>query len=228
MMRLGAFALVLAAAGAAQAEPGGTSGVSSPTVTRGDSKLEFRAAAFEGDALDGAWGYRAQASHAFTDWWRPTLVLRASQPDGESAELTSVGLENVFDFTPTRDWPVHLGAQFEYKLGLNRADDKVELKLLAERRRGPFAARLNLIAERAVDGDSDAWTHAYAGRAMWRASDAVSLGFEAFGEPDASAHYVGPRAGMRIGQTTLSLAYLVGIDDAQADGQFRLALEFEP
>jgi hypothetical protein len=227
-MRAGAVALALAAAGTAQAEPGGTSGVSSPTVTRGDSKVEFRAATFDGGALEGDWGYRAQASYTFTDWWRPTLVLRASQPDGESAELRSIGLENVFDFTPTRDWPVHLGAQVEYKVGLNGADDGVEFKLLAERRRGPLTARLNLIAERAVDGESDAWTHEYAARAMWRTSDAVSFGLEAFGEPEADTHYVGPRAAVRLGQAIVSLAYLAGVDDARAHGQLRLALEIEP
>lgn len=229
-MRLSPAALAgaLMAAGAASAEPGGTSGVSSPAVSRGDAKVEFRTVAFQGDALDGDWSHRANASYTFTDWWRPTLVLRASQPDGESAELTSVGIENVVDFTATREWPVHFGAQFEYKFGLDDRDDEIELKLLAQRRSGPLDTRLNLIAERAVGGDSDGWTHEYAARFMWGATDSASLGFEAFGEPEARAHYAGPRGALRIGQATVSLAYLAGVDDAQADGQIRLAIEFEP
>lgn len=214
---------------AAYAEPGGTSGVSSPVVTQGAAKVEFRTTAWSGGALDGDWSHRASASYAFTDWWRPSLVLRASQPDGSGAELRSVGLENVFYYTPSSDWPVQIGAQGEYKFGVNGAEDEVEFKLLAERRDGPLNARLNLVGERAAGaGAADEWTHEYALRAMWRASQRLSLGVEAFGEPEAQAHYVGPRASFAIGDVSLSAAYLAGIDDAHADGQLRLALELTP
>lgn len=224
-----AAACAIAVAGSASAEPGGTSGVTSPVVTQGASRVEFRTTAWRGEALDGDWAHRAQVSHAFTDWWRPTLVLRASQPDGENAELRSVGLENVFFYTPSRDWPVQVGAQAEYKLGLNGADDEVELKLLAERRDGPLSMRLNLNGSRDVGaGVSDEWEHIYAARAMWRVSEQWQVGVEGFGQPEAQAHYWGPRAGLTIGGATVSLAYLAGLDDAQADGQFRLALEITP
>ncbi len=230
-MRLAALAVASAVTGAtfAYAEPGGTSGVSGPSVSQGDFEIEFRTATFTGDALDGDWAHRAQVSYAFTDWWRPTLIVRASQPHNGSAEIRSVGIENVFDYTPSRDWPVHLGGQFEYKFGVNGADDGVVLKLLAERRRGPFSARLNLIGEHAVGaGASDEREHAYAARVAWRASDHIVLGVEGFGEPEARAHYLGPRVGLSFGGTTLSFAYLAGFEDAQANGQFRLGLEFEP
>ncbi len=230
-MRLNLFALTcaIAGAGAVYAEPGGTSGVTSPVVTRGVSKIEFRTAAFNGDALHGAWAHRAQASYSFTDWWRPTLVFRASQPDGEDAELRSIGLENVFFYTPSREWPVQLGGQFEYKFGVNGASDEVEIKFLAERREGPLAMRLNLNGSRDVgDGSSDEWEHVYTARATWRVSEAWQLGVEGFGEPEAGAHYWGPRAGLTLGDASISLAYLAGFDAAQADGQFRLALEVTP
>jgi hypothetical protein len=219
----------IAGAAAAHAEPGGTTGVSSPAVTQGASKIEFRTTAWRGGALDGDWSHRASASYAFTDWWRPTLVLRASQPDGSGAELRSVGFENVFYYTPSRDWPVQIGAQGEYKFDVNGAEDEVEFKFLAERRDGPLNARLNLIGARAVgSGASDEWTHEIALRAMWRTSERFSLGFEAFSEPEAQAHYLGPRASLAIGDVSLSAGYLAGIDDARADGQLRLALEITP
>ncbi len=223
------FASSIAAATAAYGEPGGASGVSSPVVTQGASKIEFRTTAWRGGALDGDWSHRGSASYAFTDWWRPNLVLRASQPDGAGAELRSIGFENVFYYTPSRDWPVQIGAQGEYKFGVNGAEDEFELKFLAERRDGPLNARLNLIGERAVGADAaDEWTHEYALRAMWRTSERLSLGFEAFGEPEAQTHYGGPRASFSIGDVSFSAAYLAGIDDARADGQLRLALEITP
>jgi hypothetical protein len=154
-----------------------------------------------------------------------TLIARASQPDGDDPELRSIGLENRIDFTGTRDWPVHFGAQAEYKWGVIGADDEVELKLLLEHQSGPFSARLNLITSRDMTDDAD-WEQAYAARLWWRTNDAVSLGVEAYGELDADAHAAGPRATFGVGQATLGLSYLVGLDEAQADNQFRLTLEW--
>lgn len=221
------LALACAFAGSAYAEPGGVSSVSGPTVREGETRLEARTAAYDGGALDGAWAHRAQIGHSFTDWWQATLIARASQPDDDDAEVRSIGLENRIDFTGTRDWPVHFGAQGEYKFGVNGADDEVELKLLAEHTSGPLSARLNLIAERAMS-DGAHWENGYAARFMWRTSDTISLGLEAFGEIDADAHAVGPRATLRVGDATLGLGYLVGMDEAQADSQVRLGIEWSP
>ncbi len=221
------LALACAFAGAAHAEPGGVSSVSGPTVRDGETKIEARTAAYDGGALDGAWAHRAQIGHSFTDFWQATLIARASQPDGDDAEVRSIGLENRVDFTGTREWPVHFGAQAEYKFGLNGAEDEVEFKLIAEHVSGPFSARLNLITERAMSDGAD-WGNGYAARFMWRTGETVALGLEAFGEIDADAHAVGPRATFRIGEATLGLGYLVGLDEAGADSQVRLGIEWSP
>lgn len=212
----------------AHAEPGGTSTVYGPTVERGESELEYRGAIFNGGALDGAVLHRAEAGYAFTDWWRPALVVQATDMPAGSAELTSVALENVFDFTATRHWPVYFGGYAEYSFGQNGRDDAIELKLLAERRAGPWTTRLNLIAERHVGGGaSNEWEYGYAARAMWRANERWALSVEGFGEPEADAHYWGPRASFRFGEVSIAAGYLAGFDDAQADGQVRLTLELE-
>jgi hypothetical protein len=221
------LALACAFAGVAHAEPGGVSGVSGPTVRDGETKIEARTVAYDGGGLNGAWAHRAQIGHSFTDWYQATLIARASQPDGDDAEVRSIGIENRIDFTGTRDWPVHFGAQAEYKFGLNDADDEVELKLLAEHVSGPFSARLNLISARAMSDGAD-WESGYAARFMWRTNETFSLGLEAYGEIDADAHAIGPRATVRIGEATLGLSYLVGLDEAQADSQFRLGVEWSP
>jgi hypothetical protein len=219
--------LCLCAANAAHAEPGGVSGVSGPSFTEGETRFELRTAYFDGGALDDSWNHRAIVSHGVTDWWRPALNFRASQPAGESAELTSIAIENVFDFTATREWPVHFGLLAEYKFGVHGADDVIDLKLLGEAQSGALTARFNLIASAQIHDGAD-WAPAYAARGMWRASREVSLGLEAYGEPDVNAHYVGPRATLRLADATLALGYLAGFDDARADGQVRLGLEFAP
>lgn len=230
-MRVRVSALALACAAfplIAHAEPGGTSGVSSPAVSEGSLKLEWRSTFWDGGDIDGNWSHRGQIGYGVTDWWRAQLNLRASQPDGENAELRSIGLENAFEFTATNAWPVQFGGQVEYKSGLNGAEDSVELKLLAERRAGPLSIRFNIAAERDVSGDSEEWEHIYSTRIMWRASEVWQFGLEGFSEPEADAHYLGPRAGLTFGHSTLSLGYLAGIDDAAADAQIRVSLEWSP
>jgi len=227
-MKARLFALAaLAAAGSAHAEPGGTSNVYGPSVQRGESELEYRAAYFDGGDLGGTQRHRAEAGYALTDWWRPALVLKAADASGASTELTAVAIENVFEFTATRSWPMHFGGYVEYAFGQNGRDDTLELKLLAERQQGPLTLRLNLIAERPIGGASDEWEHAYAARAMWRTSERWAFGFEGFGEPKAQAHYWGPRASARFGDASIALGYLAGFDEASADGQLRVTLELD-
>lgn len=231
-MRVSILALAgaLGAAGAAYAEPGGVSGVSSAVVSPGGLKIEGRSALFNGDAMDGDWAHRAQIGYSFNDWWRSTVIARAALPDDGDFDLRTVGFEQVFEFTPSADWPVQLGFLAEYKVGVDEVRDAAEFKLLMERRAGPMTARLNLIAERQVGDDaSDEWEHAYATRVMWRTSEQLQLGFEGFGELDVNAHAWGPRVAWDLGQVTLAGAYLAALgDDAESDGQIRLAVEIEP
>ncbi|MGD9967661.1 MAG: hypothetical protein AB7T59_14155 [Hyphomonadaceae bacterium] len=225
--RIGA-ASIAAFAGAAHAEPGGTSDVYGPGVERGEAEFEYRGALFTGDVLDGAAAHRLEAGYAITDWWRPALAIQAVDPPGQSAELTAIAIENVFDFKATQSWPVHLGGYFEYTFGQNGADDAIEFKLLSERQDGALTSRINLIAERDVgDGVSHEWEYGYAARFMWRASDRWAFGVEGFGEPEAHAHYWGPRLSLGVGESSLALGYLAGFDEAEADGQFRVAFEIE-
>jgi hypothetical protein len=210
----------------AYAEPGGTSNVYGPGVTRGESELEVRSAALHGGAMDGIALYRAEAGYGITDWWRPALALKAVEAPNAAADLTAIAIETVFDFTGTRTWPVHFGGYAEYAFGQNGRADNIEFKLLAERQQGALTARLNLGVERTLGGGaSDAWEQAYAARISWRASERLSLGVEGFGE--GNAHYWGPRAEWKLGAASLAFGYLAGANDAAADGQYRFALEVE-
>jgi hypothetical protein len=221
-------ASALACIGVAHAEPGGTSNVYGPGVERGEIEFEYRGAAFFGGALDDTAAHRFEVGYAFTDWWRPALVVQVVDPIGAGGEVSAIAIENVFDFKATETWPIHLGGYFEYTSGQNGADDAIEFKLLGERRDGPLTSRFNLIVERDLgDGASDDWEYGYAARFMWTASDTWSLGAEGFGEPEANAHYWGPRVSLGVGEFSLALSYLAGMDDASADGQLRVAFEIE-
>lgn len=221
-------AAVLACAGVAHAEPGGASTVYGPSVTQGEAEFEYRGALFSGGTLDGAAAHRFEAGYAFTDWWRPALVVQGQDFPGSGAELTSIAIENVFDFKATESWPLHLGGYLEYSFAQNGGDDAVEIKLLGERHDGALTSRINLVAERDVgDGASDDWEYGYAAHFMWGASERWAFGVEGFGEPEASSHYWGPRVSFGFGETSLALGYLAGLDEAEADGQFRVAFEIE-
>jgi hypothetical protein len=234
-----AFATVLSPV-CAWAEPGLAAEVYGPGVSEGETELELRSGILNGGAADGEWQTKVEVSHAFTDWWR-TGVVAEWEYEGASAAFTAISIENVFDFTGTRDWPVHLGGYLEYESKQDGADE-IELKLLMQRTRGAVDLRLNLIGERHVGaGASNDWEFGYATQAGYSLNDDFEVGVQGFGDVGTDgefgnlggqAHYWGPFAQFEIGhvgrgEVELQLGYLAGIGEAAADGQFRLKLEYE-
>src|SRR5262245_32374237 len=228
------------APGLAAAEPGLAGEVYGAGVSQGETEFEFRSGILDGGDADGDWQIKAEAAHAFTDWWRPGLVAEWEHEGGES-EFTAFAIENVFDFTATRDWPVHFGGYVEYEF-TQEGPDAVELKLLTQRERGPLDLRLNLISERQVgSGASDEWEFGYAAQAGYALNDDFELGVQGFGDAGTDdnfgefgdqAHYWGPFAQFEVGdlgggEVELQLGYLAGFGEAEGDGQFRLKLEYE-
>ena len=238
---LAALAALAGAPAIASAEPGLGGEVYGATVTRGETEIEARYAYLTGGEADGEWNVVGELAHAFTDWWRPAVLFELDHEAGENSDLEAVAFENVFDFSATRDWPVHLGGYLEYEFNTRGETDAVELKLLAERERGPIRLRFNAIAERALGGSSaNDWEYGYAAQAMWAVKDDFRLGVEGYGDAGADSdfdlddhgHYWGPVAQFEAfetqnGELELTLGYLAGFDEAEADGQLRLALEWE-
>lgn len=221
--------------GAAWAEPGMASEVYGPGVERGEGEFELRSGMLDGGAEDGDWKLKAEFSHGVTDWWRPGLIAGWASQGGDT-DFTGFAVENVFDFTATRDWPVHLGGYVEYHWAQDGADE-VELKLLLRRQQGPLELTANLIAERHVGGGAgDDWEYGYAAEGALAVGD-IELGIQGFGDfggdgLDAYGHYWGPFGELELGdigegEVGLQLGYLFGSGDAVADGQFRLKLEYE-
>jgi hypothetical protein len=200
--------------------------VSAPNVTRGLLEYETRAATYFGGALDGGWAHRAQASYGVSDRVRTTLIVTAADAPGEAGMLRGVAVEALVALSPARA-PVDLAAQAQYRIGLNGADDRIELKAIAGGDAGALNLRINFVAERPVgDSVADDWAHGYAAHALWRASQRMRIGVEAFGEFDEDAHALGPRIAVEFGELTFAAAYLAGLGEAEADGQVRLSLEY--
>ena len=221
------------------AEPGLAGEVYSPAVSEGETEIELRAGILDGGDADGEWQTKLEVAHAVTEWWRPALVAEWEY-EGEDAEFTAFAIENVFDFTGTRAWPVHFGGYVEYEWAED-GPDELELKLLMQRLDGPVDLRLNLIGTRVFgDGPEDIWEFGYAAEASYAINDEFRIGLQGFGDAgtdddfglDDQGHYWGPFAQFEIGhvgggEVELQLGYLAGLGEAEADGQFRVKLEFE-
>lgn len=227
---------------AARAEPGLADEVYGAGVTKGQAEFELRAGRLQSGAGDGEWAAIAEAAYGVTDWWRPAVLAEWEREAGGKSALEAVAIENVFDLTATRSWPVHFGLYAEYEFNVNSAADKTELKLLAQRTRGPWDGRLNLVAEREVGGGaSDVTEFEYATQITYRLNDDFKLGVQGFGDLGTDddfgslgdrPHYWGPMAEFETletskGELEIQVGYLFGFGENEADGQPRIKLEWE-
>lgn len=239
---LSVAALALIAPCSAHAEPGLASEVYGPGVERGHSEIEGRYGALNGGGGGGAWQFKGEAAYGVTSWWRPAAVIEIERMASGESSLSAVALENIFDFTGTQNWPVHLGAYAEYEINTQDGPDKVELKLLGERNIGQARLRLNLIGEREVgSGASDDWEFGYAAQGLWAVSDDFGFGIEGFGDASVNSdlggfgklpQYWGPFVQFEpletpSGDIEVQAGYLVGGGDPEGQGQFRLRIEWE-
>lgn len=223
----------------AAAEPGLADEVESPIVVAGAMELSAHAAELTG-AEHKDWQTRAEASYAYLSWWRPGLAA-TWQREGEEIRLSGLAVENVFDFIPSRRWPVHFGAYAEYQRNMGEGPNHIELKLMMQRVRGPVDLRFNIVTERETGDHSDnRWEFGYAAQGSYRVNSSVSVGVQGFGDTgfddqlgdiDDYAHYWGPFAQVRLAsvreqELSLQFGYLAGSGHADADGQVRVQLEW--
>ncbi|MBI3438652.1 MAG: hypothetical protein HY054_08400 [Proteobacteria bacterium] len=208
-------------------------------MTRSLGELEVRSGFLTGGAVDGDWQTKIEAGYGATNWWRPSIVAEWEHAGDETA-FTAFAIENIFDFTATRSWPVHLGAYAEYEWA-NDGPNQLELKLLAERQHAPFDLRLNLIGTRLLGGTAEnTWEFGYAVQGSYAFNDDFALGVQGFGDAGTNsdfglrnqAHYWGPFAQIELGhfnegEIDLQVGYLAGFGEAEADGIFRVKLEYE-
>lgn len=233
--------LILAALGCAIptyafAAPGMGGEVYGATVDAGETEFEARYGALGGGPDDGEDVLRLEAAHAFTDRLHIGIVGEIEKEPGNKRRAEAVAIEAIYVLGKVGGFDVAVYGEYEVAL---HGTDKVETKLLLQRKTGPFDLRLNLIAEKQL-ADGAPVELGYAASADVEAVGEVRLGVQAYGElgrfkhfmPRAE-HFVGPVAKFEIEglgpDLEVQLGYLFALGKARddSDGQFKLALELE-
>lgn len=232
-----AAAATLLCATAAHAAPGLDAEVYGATLQQGELEFEGRYNELAGGRDGGEGVIKLESAYTVTPNLRLAVIGEFEREAGEKRRAEAAGFEAIY--TLGRAGGIDFAAYGEYELGLNGAADRMEAKLLAEHRSGPWDFRLNLIAEKELTKGREVEIE-YAASADVETFDEVRLGVQAFGElggfdkflPRAE-HFVGPVAKAEIEglgpEIQLEGGYLFAIDKARNDtkGQFRLALELE-
>ncbi len=216
------------------AEPSGE--ISSPVVVKGETEIEAIYGRLRGGPDSGEDILRLEASHSVSDRLRLAIRTEIERPPGGPRRLEAVSFEAIYELG--RIGGLDIGLYGEYETVLHGAD-KLEAKLLLERRAGPFDAKLNLIAARPL-ASGNPLEFGYAASADVEAIGELRLGVAAFGGLGSTDdfltradHYVGPVVKTEIEglgpEIEIEAGYLFALGKAKddSDGQFRLVVEME-
>ncbi|HMN36518.1 MAG TPA: hypothetical protein PKD49_02235 [Hyphomicrobium sp.] len=151
----------------------------------------------------------ARAAHEFaihggvTSFWMTKLALSAEKAAGESYELSSVALENVFRLPRSNPGPGDWGWFTAVRAGVNSSEtNTVEFGPIVSLSSGPVTLTLNpFFAKTFGRNREDGVAFSYGWRATYEIHERLSLGLEGYGEiediasaPEVSeqVHRVGP------------------------------------
>jgi hypothetical protein len=232
-------AAALLAAAPALAAPGLGEKVYGTDVNKGVFELESRYGRLNGGPDDGEWKWVGEAAYGFSDRLYGAVLTEAEREPGADGQFEEVALEGVYRIG-TLPGGVDFAVYGEYAANLKAEGDAVEFKALFEKQKGPFDGRLNLIAEHGL-GDDDWTEYGYAASADWEVAHELRLGVAAFGDlgdderwGGRREHFLGPVIKkdfdeLPVGELEVEAGYLFAAGAAKddADGQFRLLLEWE-
>lgn len=224
----------VAIAAPAWAEPSGE--ISSPVVTKGETELEAIYGRLSGGPESGEDILRLEVSHSVSDRLRLAIRGEIERQPGGPRELEALSFEAIYELG--RVGGIDVGLYGEYEAVVD-GSDKLEGKLLLERKAGPFDAKLNLIAAKSL-ASGNPLDFGYAASADVEAIGELRLGVAAFGGlgstddflPRAD-HYLGPVVKTEIEglgpELEIEAGYLFALGKAKddSDGQFRLVVEME-
>lgn len=223
----------------AVAEPGLATKVRGATIDPGVSEIEIKYGRLAGKERDGAEAIDIEFSHGFNQHFQGGVALEFEREPSGRRQLTAGAVEAALALGRIDMLDLDIALFGEYEL-TRRGADAVEAKLLLQRRKGPFDARFNLIAEKQLErGERIEWE--YAASAVWKTVGHLRFGVEAFGElgtardffPRAE-HFAGPVLKFDLeglpgkGELEIQTGYLFALGTArdESDGQFRLILEY--
>ena len=231
----GVIACALAALSVpALAEPSGE--ISSPVVVKGETEFEAIYGRLSGGPDSGEDILRLEASHSVNDRLRLAIRSEIERAPGGPRKLEAVSFEAIYELGRVGGIDVGLYGEYENVL---HGTDKLEAKLLLERRAGPFDAKLNLIAAKPL-ASGNPLEFAYAASADVEAIGELRLGVAAFGGLGSTDDFL-PRADNYVGpvvkteieglgpEIEIEAGYLFALGKAKddSDGQFRLVVEME-
>lgn len=218
----------------AWAEPSGE--ISSPIVEKGETEFEAIYGRLSGGPDSGEDILRLEASHSVSDRLRLAIRGEIERPPGGPRKLEALSFEAIYELGRVGGIDVGLYGEYEF---VPHDADKLEAKLLLERRSGPFDAKLNLIAAKPI-ASGNPLEFGYAASADVEAVGELRLGLAAFGGLGSTDkfltradHYVGPVVKTEIEglgpELGIEAGYLFALGKAKddSDGQFRLVLEME-
>lgn len=232
---------VLALGGSAlHAAPGLDEKVYGATVETGVSEVEVRYGRLVGGVAAGEDATVVELSHGFSDRLYAGVLFGFEREPGSSRQFQAVGAEGIVTLGHINAIDTDVAIYGEYEAERHGADN-LETKLLLQHRRGTFDGRLNLIAEKQLEGGSPV-EFGYGASADWKLIGDLRGGVEAFGELGSTRHLF-PRAGHFVGpilktelehlpargELGIEAGYLVAVGAArdEARGQARLLLEYE-
>lgn len=239
--RAAVAAMLLMVPGVVHAAPGAGEKVYGATLNKDATEVEFRYGRLSGGTADTEDAAVVELSHAIGQKVELGVLLETEREPGEGRKVESFAFEAIAPVAHIAGLGLDVAVYGEYEIGRHDEPDGVEGKLLLERRRGPFDARLNLIAHH------DLASHApvdlgYAVSADWAVLGEFRLGAEAFGNAGSTQdflprdeHYLGPMVKTEIehlpgrGELEIEAGYLFALGKArdETDGQLRLVLEYE-
>lgn len=220
----------------ALAAPGVASEVYPATVTAGEPELELRYGRLNGGPDDGEDALKVEAGYGVTDRLRLAGVVEFERESGFSRKAEAASIEAIYALGKAGGIDVALYG--EYEIGFH-GPDKLETKLLLQRRTPAFDLRLNLIAEKDLASGAKVEL-GYAAGAYAAVGGDVQLGVEAYGAlgtfdhfAPRAEHFVGPVAKFEIEglgpELGMQLGYLFALGAARddTDGQLQVRLEME-
>ncbi len=231
------FGIALIATPAAAA-PGLGDTIYPATIEPGVTEFEARYGRLTGGPDDGGDALKLEVEHGFSTRFAGAIFTTLGRDPGGSRSPREVAFEGIAHVG--RIGGIDVGAYAEYAFGLGEPD-ALELKALFSRKAGRFDGRLNLIAEKGLNGSTVEF--GYAASADWQIVGELRAGFAAFGEAGdfnrflgRHEHFIGPILKTEIehlpipGEIGIEAGYLFAIPGAAragTDGQIRLLLEWE-
>lgn len=228
-----AAALLTTVASPALATPGLGEEVYGATVTPRETEFEARYGRLGGKTTDGQDALVVEASHSFSSRFRLGVLAELEREPGGSRKASAYAVEAIH--TLGQIGGIDTALYGEYAAARD-GPDKIETKLLLEKRAGKLDARLNLIAEREMVRGAPV-TFGYAASADVEVIGEFRLGAAAFGDlsgDEGGHHFAGPIVKTEVphfgpGELELEAGYLFALGSARDEtrGQVRLIAAYD-